>query len=581
VLTRYGIILNYGMDILDHFSRLSSLAPKGVDINRIVHLAFTNTAKDSRLKKELHSVLKAACLDTSNKRRGQLVNLIVDFRKKLNRTFVTNSENKLAPKFYKEIPLLGDMDKLFNTDDDDKNKKIQLLMKLVNKARELAQENKDSFYPGSPGYRPEVLFYATLLQLNMSHADDFIRDGDKVLIPRKKMIAYLNNLDSLFNSPKIKDALNKLESSSEEMIDQAWLVQERIASDLNKVLEDAGIFACISTEGQEYYGVICKEGSFTRKVGSLDIPVNNVVSLKGNMIGEAYAREGRVVLPLLKHHSEVETKKRFSGIVFQEIGLGEFDFNARPDLMLLWVFTNELSRVDSEKELQDKYIEHVLSEELSHAYSQAYTQRMVDSKTINTSAINQELVNQVLKKDTEMGQLYADLMQKFPSLVKQKEIATGFFEFEGQLDGLTNSPYTLRYLYESFGDVLFPFSDGMSDFKEELQYDISRVLMAKFLTEEFIPNGKNISKEVNWDKLFERSVTGELKSITSGKGASNDFGLLKIRKAWLDFFNAEINTREKFHSFVDGKSLSQAASRVKERFYLTIDEREKNLASLD
>lgn len=562
------------MDIIDIYTNFRQIWPTQaqVDPQRFLEYYIAQPLDD----RSLHSNLENFGI-TSQSLRVQLVKGLIELKKFAFSLFYPQEIS--IPQEYKEEAFFVD-ELLYVVNEKDSERKLNRLAQLILTAKDLEKKNKNLFDPTHNEFRPDLFFLSSLFleTIKLHKATSFDQKSGKTIVAKKDFLEHVKYLRSTLKDPSLDIAIKMIEDNQVDFLDYKWIREKKISEVINKALEAKGLYFCMSTEGKEFMGVIFQTGAFEKEIGSIKVPVKRVLSLTGNPIGEAFAKSHMIVLPLESIGSESSNKRIFSGIIFNVLASKDqtIDLKKDPNLIYPWIMCNELSRCE-DSELEEKYIEHVLAEELNHTHSQRFAE-IIASGTLNVNNYFAEAANRILKPNSELSDIYKRIKNTFKECEKINKVGKAIFEFEGQLTAIETSPYTLRSFFENFSDILVS-PDRDEACSEDRIYDMSRIFLAKFLTEEALPNGKQISQNVDWDKLLELSINGALKDIT--RSGAKAYGLNQIREAWVSYLNSEINTREKFHQYVDSKKLANIAGAIHRKLFLSIEEKERIMQKVE
>lgn len=348
-------------------------------------------------------------------------------------------------------------------------------------------------------------------------------------------------------------------------------------------------------------GAIAPELIEDRNIDDLNFRIKRLFTLEGNF-GEGIVKGNEIFLPVerfLDHEIFYENWKLW----YEELKKGSTwpSISENPHVFLHWINMLSFGRDDLLPSISNKE-EDTLAEEISHEMTDRYCEAKLISETIGSADLPNKLPDKnatgdgikflkaVLKDTTIKEKL--DTKQT-TSIDSADEYSHAMFEVEAKLQAFQRTPTPFITFADATRGIITIQPPNMwktdsNDIPEEDErYATARVLLSKVLTEELLPNGAEISTQVDWDALesYDFKDEGSTEAFQEKwssylREESNDTtGIMLLRKAWFEFFQKEISTEEKFDNFVNSRRLQDAAKRAHDKLFLSQAERDESLSN--
>lgn len=354
--------------------------------------------------------------------------------------------------------------------------------------------------------------------------------------------------------------------------DSDYIEFEQIQNDLgveqNLALQGKGIFIAPGTDGYPYEGKIIKELSKERMTSNgIKIPVNYTYGLNPGQLGAGYCDHNRIFISidaLIQADSIVNLSQTWFDD-FEKSGKNKPKFAKVPMLLGHWLSAMSFGATGSltHDESRSLFEEHVLAEELAHAETSAYAEiKLKREAGENYGAAADRhlpyLAYSMMRPDSYIFQSFDEQLKDQDCHIR-KEVSKAVWEIQANLQSIITGPLPLLNLQEYLGGVAIAL--GM-DSPDREAYDTAKITIAKLLTEELIPGGKELTDRVDWRGLVEQrkvDSNGELKPI---------------RDAWCQFFDDNFGTIQLARDPANLQKIRDAANAVLVREFYTDSERE-------
>ncbi len=341
-----------------------------------------------------------------------------------------------------------------------------------------------------------------------------------------------------------------------------------------------------------------------RALAGFDMPIHRNVYLSG--LGEpnlTINRGGNIYVNL-----EVLEKDALVVALNGRLIKTAFDrlFAARPDVgfyhnpvLLLDYFTANIYRAldkgTNQDEFRDRYLDYYLREDMEAMVIRAF----LDSYLLKhngelfwgaRSSLEQEAMPMLFKDDSQLLRIYRELTKEYPTddITKLDNsqaswVVNDFLNLEAKLRVLADDNYDSRSVFADAisSIVMHPIAEEGPNVRQidnrHPKY-VTETLMVKLLTEELIPNGQELSAQVNWQKLCRSnfhpqspdSFNARWRQYIANPALVEDpEGLLQLRAAWYKFFDNELGRFDKFDIFMQSKRLQKAAAKILDREYIS------------
>jgi hypothetical protein len=167
----------------------------------------------------------------------------------------------------------------------------------------------------------------------------------------------------------------------------------------------------------------------------------------------------------------------------------------------------------------------------------------------------------------------------------QREI-TQIMNIEARLRAISQSKNPVYLLNKALAYVVIPIQQETSEHHPKSKSVKGRygteITLTKFFTEKLLKNGKELSKDIQWDKLliedfssFDKyAYENYLKNPLNPK--SDPYGLMKLRQAWYKYFDEKFGGADfnnKFNTAQKDSSIQEAAKSIIKREFTSLEDR--------
>ncbi|MDA0772666.1 MAG: hypothetical protein O3C63_06950 [Cyanobacteria bacterium] len=354
--------------------------------------------------------------------------------------------------------------------------------------------------------------------------------------------------------------------------DNDYIKFEQIQNDLgveqNLALQSKGIFIAPGTDGYPYEGKIIKELSKERITNNgVKIPVKYTYGFNAGQLGAGYCDHNQTFISidaLIQADSIVNLSQTWFDD-FERNGKNKPKFAKVPMLLAHWLSAMSFGATGSltHNESRSLFEEHVLAEELAHAETSAYAEIKLKRATgehYGTAADRHlpYLAYSMMRPDSYIFQSFDEQLKDQDCHIR-KEVSKAVWEIQANLQSIINGPLPLLNLQEYLGGVAIAIGMDSSDREA---YDTAKITIAKLLTEELIPDGKNLTDKVDWRGLVQQ------RKVDSNRE------LKPIRDAWCQFFDDNFGTIQLARDPANLQKIRDAANAVLVREFYTDSERE-------
>lgn len=353
-------------------------------------------------------------------------------------------------------------------------------------------------------------------------------------------------------------------------------------------------------------------------LSGFNFPINFRVSLNNTDPRIALIEHGNINVNLRAVEADIgqsEVKAETWGAKFDALlkpGSG-FSFSQKPAFLApyLDVCSHKLlskgtNKGNDVKKFRDKYLENLLAETThtalgiffnearAHKYYSEISDGKFDFWGTRVGGMAEMLKEGVFKDDTST--IKKDVNAAIASgengsIDKHLHlIVTELYRVEARLRAIPEQNNPLATLFSGLRGIVIPNS-GLDTpqprFNDAKYRYLSEVLTTRLLTEEFLPNGKELSTKINWNELMKTNFGNEGTSefvgrwdsyLRDGKpepGTDGDpLGLMALRSAWYQFFDDKLGNFDKVAEY-DFGPLQATAKRIAEREFMSYRNRNR------